>query len=75
MQWQNFEVFSPKYDYKEIFETHDACADPVSFVRGGPTLTRFFFLLLLMGSREDGNATKSGPSSVTQQNAIEMAFG
>ena len=27
-----------------------------------------------MGWREDRNATKSGPSSVRQQNAIEMAF-
>ena len=27
-----------------------------------------------MGWREDRNATKSGPSSARQQNAIEMAF-
>ena len=41
-----------------------ACADPESFVRGGPTLTRFFF--------DDGNTTISGPSMALQQNA--MAF-
>ena len=43
-----------------------------SFVRRGPTLTTF--LLLLRGWREDRNATKSGPSSACQGNAIEMAF-
>ena len=36
------------------------CADPESFVRGGPTLTAFFFLV--DEGREDQNNTKSEPS-------------
>ena len=36
---------------------------------GGPTLTRFF-----NEGREDQTATKSGPLSALQRNAIKMAF-
>ena len=36
----------------------DPCADPESFVRGGPTLTAFFY-----EKKEDQNTTKIGPSS------------
>ena len=39
-----------------------SCADPESFARGGPTLTRFFFY----ESRKDPNCTKRGPSSARQ---------
>ena len=39
------------------------CADPECFVRGGPTLTTFFFSLM-------GGGTISGPSSDRQRNAI-----
>ena len=42
------------------------CADPESFVRGGPTLTFF----LVDEGREDPNTTLSGPSSACQRNAI-----
>ena len=35
-----------------------ACADPETFVRGGPTLTTF----LVDERRDDPNITKSGPS-------------
>ena len=38
---------------------------------GGPTMTTRF---LLRGGREERNATKNGPSSARQRNAIEMAF-
>ena len=57
-----------------------ACADPESFVRGGPTiLTTFFFnyflkIFLADKGREDPITTESGPSSAHQRNAIEMAF-
>ena len=38
------------------------CADPESFVRGGPTLTTFFCSSFLGDEeREDPNTTKSGP--------------
>ena len=50
-----------------------ACADPESFVRGGPNLT-FFFCFLVVDGREDRNTTLSGPSSARQRNAIQMAF-
>ena len=40
------------------------CADPESFVRGGPTLTTFFFSV--DEGREDQNTTISGPSSALQ---------
>ena len=42
------------------------CADPESFVSGGPTLTFF----LVDKGREDPNITISGPSSARQRNAI-----
>ena len=45
------------------------CADPESFVRGGPTLTTFFF-----SSLEDPKTTKSGSRSARQRNANLMAF-
>ena len=48
------------------------CADPESFVRGGPTFTTFFFKL--MRGREDPNTTINGPSSARQRNAIKWRF-
>ena len=51
---------------------HCSCADPESFVRGGPTLTGFF--LVDEGGGEDPSTTISGPSSARQRNAIYMAF-
>ena len=49
-----------------------ACADTETFVRGGPTLTTFFFVFLSFfnAGKEDSNTTKSGPSSARQRNAI-----
>ena len=45
------------------------CADPESFVRGGPTMTTSFFVFVLVDEgREDQNTTISGPSSALQQN-------
>ena len=39
------------------------CADPGSFIRGGPTLTTFFVVVFLVDEgREDSNTTKSEPS-------------
>ena len=53
------------------------CADPESFVRGGPNLMfsffSFFFFLAVEGL-DDPNITINGPSSACQRNAIEMAF-
>ena len=43
------------------------CADPESFVRGGPILTTF---VLVHKWKNDPNITISGPSSARQQNAI-----
>ena len=59
---------------------HDAMsyADPEFFVRGGQTLTTFFFSsffsFLVDQWWEDPNTTISGPSSARQRNAIEMFF-
>ena len=41
------------------------CVDPESFVRGGPTLTTFFFsfLFLVDEGRVYPNTTKSGPNA------------
>ena len=47
-----------------------AYADPESFVRGGPTLTMFFF----DEGKEEPNITISRPLSIHQRNAILMAF-
>ena len=44
-----------------------SCADPESFVRGGPNLITFF---LVVEGIEDPNITKNGPSSARQRNAI-----
>ena len=48
-----------------------SCADPESFVRGGPNLIKFF---LVDGGIEDPNTALIGPSLARQRNAIEMAF-
>ena len=45
-----------------------SCADPEGFVRAGPFLTTFFFLVY--EGREDPNTTISGPLSARQRNAI-----
>ena len=47
----------------------EACADPESFARGGPTLMFRFFCV----SGGDPNSTKSGLSSASQRNAISLA--
>ena len=62
-------VLSDDYHYK------DACADPESFVGGGPNLTFFFFFWggggeVVDEGREDPNTTINGPSSARQRNAI-----
>ena len=48
----------------QLFEVQP-CADPESYVRGGPTLT-----FLVDEVREDQNTTIGGPSSAHQRNAI-----
>ena len=50
------------------------CAYPSGFVRGGPTLTAFFFYLVEEG-REDTITTTciSGPLSACQRNAIRWS--
>ena len=45
-----------------------ACADPENFVRGGPTLTTFFFVV--DEGWVDPNSAIRGPSSARQRNAI-----
>ena len=45
-----------------------SCADPENFVRGGPTLTTFFFLI--DEGSVDPNSTISGPSMAHQRNTI-----
>ena len=54
----------------QLFEVQP-CADPESYVRGGPTSTLTF---LVDEGREDQNTTIGGPSSTRQRNAISMAF-
>ena len=51
-----------------------ACADLKRFIRGGPTLTTFFFLsrFLVDEGREGPSITKSGSSSARQRNAIAV---
>ena len=51
-----------------------SCADPESFVRGGPTLTMFFFVFLGDEGREDPSTTLSGQLSARQRNAIKWCF-
>ena len=50
------------------------CTYPESFVRGGPTLTFFFFLFsfLVDEGREDLNTTISRPSLARQRNIIQL---
>ena len=54
--------------YLEFYQKQSACAEPESFVRGGPILKTFFFKF--DEGRNDPNNTKSGQSSTRQQNAI-----
>ena len=48
---------------------HVPCADPESFVRGGPNLISFFLFLVNEGI-DDPNITIDGPASARQRNAI-----
>ena len=50
----------------------DPCADPERFAQVDPALLFFFFFFLDEG-KEDPYSTKSGPSSASQRNAIQMA--
>ena len=43
-----------------------SCLDPENFVRGGPTMT-FYFNLLIDEEREEPYSTKSGPLSALCQ--------
>ena len=54
------------------YSSFKACAEPDSFIRGGPTLTTFF--LPVDEGRDDPITTKCGPLSVRQRNVICMAF-
>ena len=48
-----------------------SCVDPENFVRGGPTLTVFFFSFFLVDEGwVDSNSTISRPSLARQRNAI-----
>ena len=53
-----------------------ACADLESFVRVGPNLITFFFVLFCLFNEgiEDPNANINGTSSARQRHAILMAF-
>ena len=53
------------------FVAHSPCADPESFVRGGP-IQLWWGYFFMRG--EDPNTYKSGPSSARHQNAILMGF-
>ena len=49
---------------KHLLYMFDLCADPETFVRGGPYSDNVVFLGFLVDERrEDPNTTKSGPSS------------
>ena len=49
--------------FLEAKKHSNSCADPESFVRGGPTLTFFSSFLLIDEGREDPSTTISGPLS------------
>ena len=53
----------------------DSCADPESFVRGGPTDNVSLLLFFLVDEgRKDPNTTINGPTLARQQNTILMVF-
>ena len=55
---------------KQIIFFEASCADPESFVRGGPNLITFFCVFLVDEGIEDRNTAINGPSSAHQRNAI-----
>ena len=59
--WQRINnVWQQEYRFDEWV----SCADPESFVRGGPILITFFlFVFLVDGGIEDPNTALIGPSS------------
>ena len=72
-------IFNSSNDFSDagISKTNTySCAVPENFVRGGPTLTTFLFLLLFFffvdEGREGQKTTISGASSVGQQNANDL---
>ena len=56
------------YMFKRFGE--ETCTDAESFVREGPTLKMFFFLILVDDGREDPNTTINRPSTARQRNTI-----
>ena len=57
----HMKFISLKYFESTVVEPWSVtCADPESFVRGGPTLTFFLFVFLFDEGREDPNTTISG---------------
>ena len=59
--------FSRKLNLSLCSSRDFSCADPESFVRGGPTLKTF--LVFFYEGRKDQNTTISGPSSALIQPA------
>ena len=58
------------------YDVQGKCADPGSFVRGGPTLTTFFLLLFVFSwwGSEDSNTTISGSSLARQRKPFKWCL-
>ena len=57
-----------------FFGALKTCAGPENFVRGGLTLTTFFYIFLVDEGWVDPNSTISRPPLARQRNAISMTF-
>ena len=69
-----FDIFSwllVQHFEADLSHPHSNMRGSRKFIRGGPTLTHFFYF---DEGRKDKNTTISGSSSATQRNAISMAF-
>ena len=61
-------IRSPCQANIKLFNRTATCADPESFVRGGPNMITFFFLV--DEGIEDPNTAINGPSSTRKRNGI-----
>ena len=65
-----WKVICSVYKIMQQTTSANACADPESYVRGGPTLTLFFTLEKLDEGSKNLNTPFSGPSTARLRNPI-----
>ena len=72
--YKNVCLFLGLFINKSTDDRTPSCTDPESFIRGGPTIGRFFVLFLVDEGRKDPNTTEIWPSPACKRNAIDVSL-